>query len=118
MEKLLAGVGAVTGVNGSFVVSAEGRVLVSSLPSDHDEQRVYEAGSILQRTIEGLQIANAGKSVELNLRYSGQWIIVKSLGQGCLIVLCDPEINLALFNLTVDVVVRRFTGKRSSDSPH
>lgn len=115
MEKLLAEVGAVKGVFGSMLVSAQGRVLASSLTSGYDERGLHEVGALLQRTVEGLQIANPGEAVELNLHFADKLLIVKGLGRGCLIVLCDPAINLPLFNLTADVVAKMYSSNMTSD---
>jgi predicted regulator of Ras-like GTPase activity (Roadblock/LC7/MglB family) len=109
VENILADIDGVIGVRGSFVVNADGKVISTTLPSSYDDSELSAAGGILQKTIEGLQIASGRESIEMNLLFSDGRLVVKSADKGCLVMLCVPEINVALLNLTANIAVRKIS---------
>lgn len=109
MDRILADIDSVIGVRGSFVVGADGKVISTTLSSSYDDSELNAAGRTLQKTIEGLQIASGRETIEMNLLYSDARMVVKSADKGCLVILCVPEINVALLNLTANIAVRKIT---------
>jgi hypothetical protein len=103
MEIILKDINAVVGVTGSFVCDGEGQVLAKALPGVFDEAMLSPVGRTMAQTIAGLRIARR--------------LIVKSVEEGCLCILCVRRINVPLLNLTANVAVRKLEEKiRSTKS--
>ncbi|NIS82055.1 MAG: hypothetical protein GTO14_18030 [Anaerolineales bacterium] len=109
METILTEIDDVIGVRGSFVVGADGEVAATTMSAVYESRELNSAGRALQRTIEGLQIESDQTVIEMNLQYSGGRLVVKSVDKGCLVILCEPDINVSLLNLTANVAVRKIS---------
>jgi predicted regulator of Ras-like GTPase activity (Roadblock/LC7/MglB family) len=111
MENALQDVNAVVGVSGSFVCDGEGQVLASALPGIFDETMLSNAGRTVAQTIAGLELTRRRKVGDLDLVYRGGRLVVKNLRVGYLCILCVPQINVPLLNLTANVAARKLAGQ-------
>jgi predicted regulator of Ras-like GTPase activity (Roadblock/LC7/MglB family) len=117
MESTLEHINAVVGVTGCFVCDSEGEVLASVLPGVFDGELVSSAGRTAMQTILGLQTTRRRRVNDLDLLYREGRIIVKSLGQGCLCILCVRNINVPLLNLTANLAAKKLTKRLKALSP-
>jgi predicted regulator of Ras-like GTPase activity (Roadblock/LC7/MglB family) len=107
METLLLDINGVTGVTGAYVCGPEGEVLASTLPAAFDGGMLSSVGRTFSRTLEALRVARRRKVNEMDIVYDGGRLVVKNLSAGCLVILCVPNINVPLLNLTANVVARK-----------
>ena len=117
MKNILEDINAVVGVTGCFVCGSEGEVLASMLPGVFDGEAVSAAGWTAMQTVLGLQTTRRRRVNELDLLYREGRIIVKSLGEGCLGILCVRNINIPLLNLTANLAARKLKTKLKAPSP-
>lgn len=116
MKSILEDINAVAGVTGCFVCGSEGEVLASVLPGVFDGEAVSAAGWTAMQTVLGLQTARRRRVNDLDLLYREGRIIVKSLGEGCLCILCVRNINVPLLNLTANLATRKLTKRLKTPS--
>ncbi|MDH4136812.1 MAG: roadblock/LC7 domain-containing protein [Anaerolineae bacterium] len=109
MESILEDINAVVGVTGCFVCDNEGKALASALPGVFDVKVVSSAGRTAMQTVLGLQTTRRRRVNDLDLLYKEGRIIVKSLGEGGLCILCVRNINVPLLNLTANLATRKLT---------
>jgi predicted regulator of Ras-like GTPase activity (Roadblock/LC7/MglB family) len=117
MDTILKDVNAVVGVTGSFVCDGEGQVLAKALPGVFDKAMLSPVGRTMAQTIAGLRIARRRKVGDLDLLYDQGRLIVKSVEDGCLCILCVRRINVPLLNLTANVAVRNLKEKIKALKP-
>jgi len=117
VKSILEDINAVVGVTGCFVCGSEGEVLASMLPGVFDGEAVSAAGWTAMQTVLGLQTTRRRRVNELDLLYREGRIIVKSLGEGCLGILCVRNINIPLLNLTANLAARKLKTKLKAPSP-
>ena len=117
MESILKDINAVVGVTGCFVCDSQGKVLASVLPGVFDGEVVSSASRTAMQTVLGLQTTRRRRVNDLDLLYREGRIIVKSLGEGCLCILCVRNINVPLLNLTANLAVRKLTKRLKALSP-
>ncbi|MDY7041144.1 MAG: hypothetical protein SVX38_09805 [Chloroflexota bacterium] len=114
MESSLQDVNAVVGVSGSFVCDGEGQVLASALPGIFDGVMLSNVGCTVAQTIAGLELARRRKVGDLDLLYGEGRLVVKNLRVGYLCILCVPQINVPLLNLTANVAARKLAAQIKS----
>jgi len=107
MDELLRDLNGVVGVQGAYVFDTDGKVLASNMPSQLSEGALETVGRTFSRTLEALRVARRRKVQDLDLLYEGGRLVVKNLGEGCLVLQCTPSINVPLLNLTANVVARK-----------
>lgn len=107
MEKLLQDISGVVGVTGAIVCDPQGEILASTLPGAFDPGMLGSVSTTFGRTLEALRTARRRKVSEIDLVYSSGRLVVKSAGEGFVVILCVPNINVPLLNLTANVVVRK-----------
>jgi predicted regulator of Ras-like GTPase activity (Roadblock/LC7/MglB family) len=107
MESLLSDVNAAIGVTGSFVADRKGKILARALPLAHDAASLELVARTMMQTFAGLEMARRRKVGDIDLVYSDGRLLMKPFGDGCMGILCVPRINIALINLTANVVVRK-----------
>lgn len=111
MEQILKDINAVVGVTGTFVCDDEGQILAKALPSVFDEALLSPVGRTMAQTIAGLKITRRRKVGDIDLLFDQGRLIVKSVGDGCLCILCVHRINVPLLNLTANLAARKLQGK-------
>jgi len=116
MESILEDINNVVGVTGCFVCDSQGKVLASVLPGVFDGEVVSSAGQTAMQTILGLQTTRRRRVNDLDLLYREGRIIVKSLREGGLCILCVRNINVPLLNLTANLATRKLTKRLKTPS--
>jgi predicted regulator of Ras-like GTPase activity (Roadblock/LC7/MglB family) len=117
VKSILEDINAVVGVTGCFVCSSEGEILASVLPGVFDGEAISAAGWTAMQTVLGLQTTRRRRVNELDLLYREGRIIVKSLGESCLGILCVRNINIPLLNLTANLAARELKKRLKASSP-
>jgi predicted regulator of Ras-like GTPase activity (Roadblock/LC7/MglB family) len=117
METILRDINAVVGVTGSFVCDDEGRVVAKLMPNVFNDNLLSPVGRTIAQTIAGLKIAQRCKIGDIDLVYDQGRIIVKSLEEGCLCILCVKRVNTPLLNLAVNVAAKKLEEKFKEPEP-
>ena len=117
METILKDINAVVGVTGSFVCDGEGQIVAKVMPNVFDDTLLSPAGRTIAQTIAGLKIAQRCEIGDIDLVYDEGRVIVKSIDEGCLCILCVKRINTPLLNLTVNVAVKKLEEKLKEPKP-
>jgi predicted regulator of Ras-like GTPase activity (Roadblock/LC7/MglB family) len=107
METILKDINAIVGVTGAFVCDDEGQILARLMPNVFDTNLLSPVGRTMAQTIAGLKIARRRKVGDVDLLYDQGRLIVKSLDEGYLCILCACRINVPLLNLTANVAVKK-----------
>lgn len=111
MEEILRDINAVVGVTGCFVCNVEGQVMIRLLPAVFDEGLLTPVGQALAQTVAGLELTRRRKVNDLDLVYRDGRMMVKNLRQGYLCILCVPNVNVPLLNLTADTAVKKLAAQ-------
>lgn len=102
----LAQLAAIPGVIGSMVFDAGGAVLTSAFPPTIEPAALARLAG--QLSADGyFQEWVAGETANLELRYAGGSVVVRSLEGAWLLVLCAPQSNAQLLAMSLNQVVRR-----------
>jgi predicted regulator of Ras-like GTPase activity (Roadblock/LC7/MglB family) len=114
MQDILSELNRVRGVGGSILFNADGLLMESALRSDIDEQGLSAAAGNLitqaQRLCDALSI---GKQTGFAASGDEGGVMVCAAGPGTLLVLLDPNANLALLRLEVKPFLERITQRLS-----
>jgi predicted regulator of Ras-like GTPase activity (Roadblock/LC7/MglB family) len=106
MEEGLEEINVVSGVRGSFICDNRGEVIVSATPPDVDMATLNSIGREVTQTMAGLSMA--GEAVtELDFTYDGARLVAHELAKAVLVVLCEPQVEIAMLRLTLSVVIAR-----------
>jgi predicted regulator of Ras-like GTPase activity (Roadblock/LC7/MglB family) len=111
METILKDINAVVGVTGSFVCDGEGQIVAKLMPNVFDDNLLSPVGRTIAQTIAGLKIAQRCNIGDIDLVYDEGRLIVKSVDEGCLCILCVKRVNTPLLNLTVNVAAKKLEEK-------
>jgi predicted regulator of Ras-like GTPase activity (Roadblock/LC7/MglB family) len=111
METILKDINAVVGVTGSFVCDGEGQIVARLMPNVFDEALLSPVGRTMAQTIAGLKIAQRCKIGDVDLVYDEGRLIVKSVDEGCLCILCVKRVNTPLLTLTLNVAAKKLEEK-------
>jgi predicted regulator of Ras-like GTPase activity (Roadblock/LC7/MglB family) len=117
METILKDINAVVGVTGSFVCDDEGRIMARLMPGIFDEHLLSPVARTVAQTITGLKAARRRKVGDIDLLYDEGRLIVKSVGEGHLCILCVKRINVPLLNMTANVAVKKLEEKLKEPRP-
>jgi predicted regulator of Ras-like GTPase activity (Roadblock/LC7/MglB family) len=114
MEEALAEINAVAGVRGSFVCDNLGTMIVSAVMTGLDAS--FDAiGREVTQTMAALETAGEAVS-ELDFSYEGARLVAHDLEKAVLVVLCEPEVEIAMLRLTLSVVMARLKGDAETQS--
>jgi predicted regulator of Ras-like GTPase activity (Roadblock/LC7/MglB family) len=108
MEAVLAEINGVPGVRGSFICDGRGEMIVSAVATGLDAA-LDGVGREVTQTMAALEMIGEAKS-ELDFAYSRMRVVVHDLAKAVLIVLCEPNVDISLLRLTVNVVTTRLKG--------
>ena len=117
METILRDINAVVGVTGSFVCNGEGQIVAKLMPDIFDDNLLSPVGRTIAQTIAGLKIAQRCKIGDIDLVYDEGRVIVKSIDEGFLCILCVKRVNTPLLNLTVNVAAKKLEEKFKEPKP-
>lgn len=114
MQDILSELNRVRGVGGSLLFDADGLLMESALRSDVDESALSAAGGSLigqaQRLCETMKI---GKQTTFSAHGDKGGVMLAAAGPAVLLVLLDPNANLALLRLEVKPFIERITQRLS-----
>jgi predicted regulator of Ras-like GTPase activity (Roadblock/LC7/MglB family) len=112
MEEQLRKLNKIEGVRGSAVVSNEGLMVVSLLPSNIDPDAVAGmCASNFRNSQTAAKMLNAGKTRRVIIETDTSLIIFANIGNGFLAVISEKEVNLGLLRIRIDKVVRDIKAK-------
>jgi predicted regulator of Ras-like GTPase activity (Roadblock/LC7/MglB family) len=101
MQTILERINSVPGVTASLVCDAEGQVVASLSSVPIDEEALAVAGRAATQTAMGIQTARRGKFRQMDVIYKAMRLIVRSMQTGFLCILCVPQTNIPLLDLTI-----------------
>jgi predicted regulator of Ras-like GTPase activity (Roadblock/LC7/MglB family) len=107
MQAILAELGALMGVNGSFVCGRDGALLGRAMPAGTTDAGLAAIGRSLMQTLNGLEVDRHKRPSELDFVFANGMMLVKNLGTGCLCVLCARQANVAMVNMTANMAMRK-----------
>ena len=107
MEEHLRELNKIPGVKGSAIISNEGLMVVSLLPSDTDPDAVAGmCASNFRNSTTVAKVLNAGKTRKVIIETDKDFIIFASIGNGFIAVIADKSANLGLIKIKIDRTVR------------
>ena len=104
MEKELEQVGAVPGVGGAFVCDNRGDVIVSSDPAVLATVTMTTIGREVARVFVALEAAEEAAQ-RIDFVYDSWRLLAQDIGDAVFFVVCQPDADMALVRMTVDVVI-------------
>lgn len=104
MEKGLEQVGVLAGVEGSFLCDNRGDVIVSSDPAVLATVTMNTIGREVARTFVALEAAEQGAE-RIDFVYDSWRLLARDIGDGVLFVVCQPDVDMAMVRMTVDVAI-------------
>jgi predicted regulator of Ras-like GTPase activity (Roadblock/LC7/MglB family) len=107
VQAILAELGALMGVKGSFVCGRDGALLVRAMPDGMNDIGLAAIGRSLMQTLTGLEVDRHKRAGEMGFAYADGMMLVKNLGAGCLCVLCTRQANVAMINMTANMAARK-----------
>lgn len=96
----------VEGVQGSFVVAANGSLVDSDLPAVFDGELLGEVGARIARLYETF-FSGGGDMETCMLRYAEHKLYVRKMTWGIIAVLATVGINLPALRMVANLVIRR-----------
>ena len=106
MQTVLQSLHSVPGVIGGILSDDDGSVLVHSFPSVFDLSALQGICNNLNFNVMGLQEASGGVKL-LDLRFEHGRVIVKTMPNLFLLMLCEQAINLQLLYISINVAVKK-----------
>jgi len=107
VQAILAELGALMGVKGSFVCARDGALLMRAMPEGTNDAGLAAIGRSLMQTLTGLEVDRRKRPSEMEFAYADSLLLVKNLGTGCLCVLCARQSNVAMVNMTANLAARK-----------
>ncbi len=112
MEEQLRKLNKIEGVRGSAIVSNEGLMVISLLPSDIDSDAVAGmCASNFRNSTTVAKMLNTGKTRRVIIETESSFIIFANIGNGFLAVISEKETNLGLLRIRIDKTVREIKTK-------
>jgi hypothetical protein len=110
VEEILSDIDAVAGVTGCFVCDRQGQVLSSTLGERYDHATLSMVGGIVAQTLTGIEVVTRRRKIgDFQLVFNQGCLSVRSLGEGCLFILCKRNINTTLLDITANVVQKKLS---------
>jgi len=106
MQAVLQNLHSVPGVIGGLLTDDDSSVIAHSFPPVFDISTLQEGCSNLNFNIMGLNDTTGGVKL-LDLRFAHGRIIVKSMPNLLLLLLCEQAVNLQLLNISINVAVKK-----------
>lgn len=103
MEKGLQQIGNLPHVGGSFVCDNLGEVIVSSTPAVLATVTMNAIGREVAQAMAALD--TAGRTAQrLDFTYDSWRLLATDVGDALLFVVCEPQVDMPVLRMTVDVV--------------
>jgi predicted regulator of Ras-like GTPase activity (Roadblock/LC7/MglB family) len=117
VQAILAELGALMGVQGSFVCGRDGALLVRAMPNGTNDAGLAAIGRSLMQTLTGLEVDRHKRPSAMEFAYVDAMMLVKNLGAGCLCVLCARQANVAMVNMTANLAARKLKEALAAPTP-
>jgi predicted regulator of Ras-like GTPase activity (Roadblock/LC7/MglB family) len=117
VQSILADIGALLGVTGSFICGRDGALVAQAMPAASEEAGLSAIGRTLMQTFTGLEVDRHKRPAELDLVFKGGVLLTRNFGSGCLCVLCSRQANVAMVNMTANMAVRKLKDLVGTASP-
>jgi predicted regulator of Ras-like GTPase activity (Roadblock/LC7/MglB family) len=106
MEAVLTQINSVPGIVGSMLCDEDGRLAAQVFPPLFDASMMSEAAAALADSALGLQSATGAVDL-IDLRYNDARIVVKTMPQSFLILLCTKAVNMQLLTISLNVAIKK-----------
>jgi predicted regulator of Ras-like GTPase activity (Roadblock/LC7/MglB family) len=106
MQAVLTQINSVPGVVGSMVCDEDGRLAAQLFPPLFDSVMMAEAAAALADSAVGLQ-SSTGAVQLVDLRYNDARIVVRTMPQSFLILLCTKSVNMQLLTISLNVAIKK-----------
>jgi len=106
MQAVLAQINAVPGIIGSMLCEEDGRLAAQLFPPLFDASMMTEAGLALADSALGLQSATGALEM-IDMRYNDARIVVRTMPQSFLVLLCTKAVNMQLLSISLNVAVKK-----------
>jgi predicted regulator of Ras-like GTPase activity (Roadblock/LC7/MglB family) len=106
MQAVLTQINSVPGVIGSMICDEDGQLAAQVFPQLFDASMMEDAAETLAECLGALQ--NATGAVDLlDLRYNEARLVVKSMAQAHLLLLCTKAVNMQLLAISLNVATKK-----------
>jgi predicted regulator of Ras-like GTPase activity (Roadblock/LC7/MglB family) len=99
-----------SGVHAVFVCDQEGRMLSSAVSTPRFKDAFEPLSNVILRTNTALKTLKHGGLEEVEWVYSGGRVLVRSLGNGLLCLICERSVNLQLLTMKIEEVQGQVRG--------
>lgn len=106
MQATMLSLTSVPGVMGGMLSDENGNVLAHSFPPYFDTETIKGAAERLQDNTVGLQDATGGVKL-FDIRLELGRLIIKTLPQMFIVVLCQPAVNIQLLLISLNVAIKK-----------
>ncbi len=106
MQAILNSLNEVLGVRGAFICGSGGEILARTESDHHPSEQIEAVGRTLVQTLDGLTSIKRRKVVAFDMLYERGRILVRKVKDGSLWILCEPDVNLPLLNLTTSKALK------------
>lgn len=106
MQSIMLGLTSVPGVMGGMLSDERGNVLAHSFPPYFDQGTIKGAAELLQDNTTGLQDVTGGVKF-FDIRFELGRLIIKTLPNMFVAVLCQPTVNVQLLFISLNVAIKK-----------
>lgn len=106
METVLRGIVTSPGVIGGLISDDSGQVLVRSMPEMFDTGQLARVSTLLMEQQFGIEDTTGGGR-QAEIRFELGKLISRSVGPCSLILLCEPEVNLQVLSIALNVAAKK-----------
>lgn len=106
MQSVMLGLTSVPGVMGGMLSDERGNVLAHSFPAYFDAATIKGAAELLQDNTVGLQDITGGVKL-FDIRCELGRLIIKTLPNMFVVILCQPAVNLQLLFISLNVAIKK-----------
>ena len=107
MEEGLREILAVSEVEGCLLFDNQGQLLRREGAISHGQNEWDQAGELLVQTLATLE-SGYKEFRDLDIYFKDKRLVLRDLEKAVLVVICDPELDVALLRLTMNVVINRW----------
>ncbi|MFO7942753.1 MAG: hypothetical protein R6U51_00365 [Anaerolineales bacterium] len=107
MDEGLGEILAVSGVRGCLLFDNQSKLLRREGAITHSQNEWDGAGEVLVQTLATLE-SGYKKFTDLEIYFNDRRLVLRDLEKAVLVVICDPELDVALLRLTINVVINRW----------
>ncbi len=112
MEEILRDLNKIEGIKGVAIVSSEGLIVNSFLPSSIDPDAVGGmCASSFRNSATTAKVLEAGKIKNMIIETDSDFIIFTPIGNGFLAIISDKSLNLGYLRIRIDKAVRQLMEK-------